>query len=112
MTATACPRVTNPVDDSRNRIPTPLLTRTPVTSRNTHWARANRPYASAEVAGAAGSVGRLDRRIIQWQNAKHAAMNSSNAMGNPTAEARVFGAQLSTLPAKSACMGSMSGIAG
>ena len=81
----------SPADESRNRSPEPPLRSTPVTSRSALCARAKSPYARADVAGAAGSPGRFERRIIQWEKTKHAAMNTSKTTGNPMALPSVFG---------------------
>lgn len=73
--------------------------------------RATNPPTTAQAAGRAKSEC-LERKIIQWEKMKHAAMNASKAAENPIALPSVFGTYLSMLPVKSACIGSMSGMCG
>ena len=63
--------------------------------------RATNPPTTAQAAGRAKSEC-LERKIIQWEKMKHAAMNASKAAGNPIALPSVFGTYLSMLPVKSA----------
>ena len=72
-------------------------------------ARANRPYASAEVAGAPGSAHFFEREMVQCENVKHRAMNAWMSTGIHRMSG-VFSAQSFTVPLKSMCMGIMSGM--
>ena len=84
------------------------ITRPPAT-RYMLCARANRPYASAEVAGAPGSAHFFERDMVQWENTKHAPMNVWMSTGSHRTSG-VFSAQSVTVPSKSMCMGIMSGM--
>ena len=53
----------------------------------------------------------FDRIVIQWLKMKHAAMNTSNNKGNAMS-AGPFGVHWFTFPAKSKCVGTISGTDG
>ena len=63
------------------------------------------------MAGRAGSMSFFDRIVIQWLKMKHAAMNTSNNKGNAMS-AGPFGVHWFTFPAKSKCVGTISGADG
>ena len=85
------------------------VSNTPVATRKMLCARANRPYASADVAGAPGSAHFFDFRMVQWLNMMHPAMNTCMITGNATMPG-LFGSQRFTVPSKPMCMGIMSGM--
>ncbi len=82
---------------------------TPPATRKMLWARANRPYASADVAGAPGSAHFFEWAMVQWENTKHTPMNAWMSTGIHTMSG-VFSAQSFTVPSKPTCMAIMSGM--
>ena len=74
-------------------------------------ARANMPYAQALAAGMAGSVGRLERTMLQCAAVMQRPRNATSSTGNSTTPMDLS-IQFTTLPCKSMFWGTRAGISG